>query len=144
MAKITRSIIALAIAAVIAATSAVLVSTVKADAAEKGSANSHASQKMEYKLPSSTSKTNTFAKSYVVKVNAKTSKNVRWNATASAKNIKTKFSYNAKAKKIAFKMTGKSYGLTKFVLKYKLGSGKWVTKNMQLFVDSDKNIMRIK
>ena len=144
MAKITRSIIALAIAALIAASSAILVSTVKADAATKGSANSHASSKMAYKLPASTEKTNTFAKSYVVKVNAKSSKNIKWNATASAKNIKTKYSYNAKAKKLTFKMTGKSYGLTKFTIKYKQGSGKWTTKNMKLFVDSDKNIMRIK
>ena len=144
MANIKRSILAIVIAAAIAVSSALLVSTVKADAATKGSAGSHASQKMQNKLPKSTEKTNTFAKSYVVKVSAKSAKNVKWNAAASAKNIKTKYSYNAKAKKITFKMTGTAYGLTKFTLKYKIGSGKWTEKKMQLFVDSDKNIMRIK
>ncbi|MBQ5347006.1 MAG: hypothetical protein IIU39_03025, partial [Ruminococcus sp.] len=52
MANTTKTVIAVLIALIVSASSAVLVSTVKADAKSyKGSAQSHASAKREHKLP---------------------------------------------------------------------------------------------
>ncbi len=144
MADIKRNIIAIIMAVLIAASSALIVSTVNVDAATKGSANSHATQKMQQTLAKQTSKLNVFAKSYAYKVKAKTSKRVDFIATAKAKNIKTTYSFDSKAHKVIFKMTGKSYGLTDYTLKYRINGGKWEKTSMKLFVDSDNNIMRIK
>lgn len=145
MANTTKTVIAVLIALIISASSAVLVSTVKADAKSyKGSAQSHASAKREYKLPASTAKKNAFAKSYVLSVSAKSNKESDWKFTSDAKNIKVKCSYNAKTQKCDFKFTGTSYGLNRISLKYKNRSNKWTTEKLSLFVDTQKNIMRVK
>jgi hypothetical protein len=136
-------VLAVILAALFAVSSAFLVSTVKAGAVSKGSASSHASEKMEGGLAKITTKANTFAKSFEYKVSAKSAKNFSWSSSASAKNIKTKYSYSASAKKHVFKMTGTSYGLSKFTLTYK-ENGKTTKVTMKLFIDSQKNIMRVK
>ncbi len=113
----------------------------RADAAEyKGSAQAHASQKME--LPEKTTKLNQFAKAYYFKATGKPSKGYDWTYKTDCNNVKVKCKYDFTAHKYTFKITGTSYGLNHFTLKYKTSDTKWESVKMTLFVDSEKNIMR--
>ena len=129
---------------IIATSAAFFLAGFKADAATyDGSAQAHASQKAEVnQFPSTTTKLNTFAKSYVFKATGKTSKGYDWDYKADCNNVKVKCTYDFTAHKYTFKITGTSYGLNHFTLKYKTSDKKWVSVKMTLFVDSEKNIMR--
>ena len=93
-------------------------------------------------LPNSTSKLNQFAKSYIFKATGKTSKGYDWTYNTDNNNLKVSCKYDFKTNRYIFKLTGKSYGLNHITLKYKTSDKKWVSKNMTIFVDSEKNIMR--
>ena len=139
--NITRTLIAAVIAIVIAASSASFIGAVRANAATyDGSAQAHASQKME--LPEKTAKINQFAKAYYFKATGKTTKGYDWTYKTDCDNVKVKCKYDFTAHKYTFKITGTSYGLNHFTLKYKTSDTKWVSVKMTLFVDSEKNIMR--
>ncbi len=141
---VTRTLIAALIAIIIAASSATIVSTVKAGAVSyEGSASSHQSQKSEgYQLLEKTTKLNQFAKAYYFKATGKTSNGYDWTYKADQTNVKVKCKYDFDTHKYTFKMTGTSYGLNHFTLKYKVSDKKWESVKMTLFVDKDKNIMR--
>ncbi len=139
--KIAVTFISGIIALIIATSSAFFISGFKADAAKyKGSAQAHASQKRE--LPEKTTKLNQFAKAYYFKAAGRSSKGYDWTYKTDCNNVKVKCKYDFTAHKYTFKITGKSYGLNHFTLKYKTSDTKWTSVKMTLFVDSEKNIMR--
>lgn len=142
---ITRTLIAVTIAFVIAVSSAVVISMVRVDAKTyNGTAQSHRSQKLDNgKLPKTTTKTNQFAKAYCVKVQSKITKGSNWSYKSDAKNIKVSCKFDPSTRKYTFKLVGTSYGLNHMTLKYKTTASKWESKKMNVFVDMDKNIMRI-
>ncbi len=145
MSNVSKSVISVLIAIVVAASSAAIVTAVKADAKSySGTASAHASEKSEHKIPAKTTKQYTFAKSYVMTVNAKSVKNGNWDFKSTAKNIKLNAKFDNKTHKYNFSFSGKSYGLNQITLKYKTTSTKWESKKLTLFVDSEKNIMRTK
>lgn len=145
MSNISKSLISVVIAFIIAASSSALVSSLKADAKSiSGTAAAHAYEKYEHKLPDKTTKKLTFAKAYLMSVNAKNAKSGSWNYRSDAKNIKVNAVFNTKTHNYNFKFTGNSYGLNHITLKYKVSSSKWESKKLTLFVDSEKNIMRTK
>lgn len=138
---ITRTLIAVAIAFIIAVSSALVMGAVRADAATQKSVR--ATQKAaSTQLPKQTTKKNRFAKAYTITVSGKTSKGYNWTYKTDYKNIKVSCKYNFKAHKYTFKITGTSYGLNHLTLKYKTSDKKWVSVKMTLFVDSQNNIMR--
>ena len=142
MTNIKRSIIAIVMAALIATSTAFVVSSIKVDAAKyNGSAQGNAASKRVKELKAKTSKKNEFAKSYCYKVSANTTSS-DWSYKADKKNIKVSGKYDAKAHKYSFKFTGKSYGLNHIVLKYKATNKKWESVKVTLFVDAENNIMR--
>ncbi|MBR1731301.1 MAG: hypothetical protein IJ725_02570 [Ruminococcus sp.] len=139
--EIRNTLIAVVIAFIVVVSSAAVMGTVKADAATyKGSAQAHASQKME--LPEKTTKLNQFAKAYTFKATGKTSKGYDWTYKTDCNNVKVKCKYDFTAHKYTFTITGVKYGLNHFTLKYKTSDTKWASVKMTLFVDSEKNIMR--
>lgn len=139
--KIAITFISGIIALIIAASSAFMISGIKANAATyDGSAQAHASQKME--LPEKTTKLNQFAKAYYFKAAGKTSKGYDWTYKTDTNNVKVKCKYDFTSHKYTFKITGAKYGLNHFTLKYKTSDTKWGSVKMTLFVDSEKNIMR--
>lgn len=139
--KIAVTFISGIIALIIAASSAFMISGIKANAATyKDSAQSHASQKAE--LPEKTTKLNQFAKAYYFKATGKTSKGYDWTYKTDCNNVKVKCKYDFTSHKYTFKITGTSYGLNHFTLKYKTSDIKWESVKMTIFVDSEKNIMR--
>ncbi|MCR5653782.1 MAG: hypothetical protein K6F88_08290 [Ruminococcus sp.] len=139
--KIAITFVSGIITLIMATSAAFFIAGFKADAATySGSAQAHASQKTE--LPAKTAKLNTFAKSYIFKATGKTSKGYDWDYKADCNNVKVKCSYDFTAHKYTFKITGTSYGLNHFTLKYKTSDTKWASVKMTLFVDSEKNIMR--
>ncbi len=139
--NITKTLIAVGIAFVIAVSSALIMGAVRADAATKKSAR--ITQKAaSTQLPKTTSKKNQFAKVYTVKASGKTSRGYDWTYKTDYKNIKVDCKYNFKAQKYTFKITGKSYGLNHLTLKYKTSDKKWASIKLTLFVDSQKYIMR--
>lgn len=139
--KIVTTIVSGIIALIIAVSSAFMISSVKVNAASyNGSAQSHASQKME--LPEKTTKLNQFAKAYYFKAAGKTSEGYDWTYKTDNNNVKVKCKYDFTAHKYTFKITGTSYGLNHFTLKYKTSDTKWESVKMTLFVDSENNIIR--
>ena len=139
--KIVTTFVSGIIALIIATSAAFMISGIKVSAAScEETAQAHASQKME--LPEKTTKLNTFAKSYVFKATGKTSEGYDWTYKTDYNNVKVKCKYDFTAHKYTFKITGTSYGLNRFTLKYKTSDSKWVSVKMTLFVDSENNIMR--
>ncbi|MBR1749259.1 MAG: hypothetical protein IJ740_00055 [Ruminococcus sp.] len=139
--KIVVTLASAIIALIIAASSAFLFSSIRANAATyDGSAQAHASQKME--LPEKTTKLNKFAKAYTFKATGKTSKGYDWTYKTDYNNLKVKCKYDFTAHKYTFTITGTKYGLNHFTLKYKTSDTKWLSVKMTLFVDSEKYIMR--
>lgn len=100
--------------------------------------------KSNHKLPESTKKMNEFAKSFEYSVKGKTSYGYDWSYYVTAKNVKVTCKYDFKKKNYKFKLTGKKYGLTKVILRYRKTDKKWGKKTLRVFVDPDKNIMRTK
>lgn len=95
-----------------------------------------------YQIGNKTSKKNTFAKAYILKVKAKATEAFNWTYTADNKNIKVKNSYDKAKGVYSFTFKGKGYGINNLTFKYKTGSKKWVSVPMTLFVDPQNSIMR--
>ncbi len=93
-------------------------------------------------LPKETSKINQFAKAYTFKATGKTSYGYDWTYKSDYNNLKVKCSYDFKAHKYTFRITGTAYGLNHLTLKYKTSDKKWASQKMTIFVDSEKYIMR--
>lgn len=142
--EITRTLIAVVIALVIAASSAAIMGTVRADAATaKHTAQAKISQKtVKNQIPASTSKINQFAKAYTFKATGKTSYGYDWTYKTDYNNLKVNCKYDFKTHKYTFKITGTKYGLNHITLKYKTSDKKWASEKMTIFVDSEKYIMR--
>ena len=141
--EITKTLAAGAIAVVIAGSSAWIMGAVRADAIAKKTLKTTVSQKASAnQLPKETSKLNQFAKVYTFKAAGKTSYGYDWTYKTDYKNLKVKCSYDFKAHKYTFRITGTAYGLNHLTLKYKTSDKKWATAKMTIFVDSQKYIMR--
>lgn len=97
----------------------------------------------KYTLPKTTEKLNSFAKAYEFKVKGKASYGYDWTYKINNKNIKVNCKYDFKLHRYTFKVTGKSYGLTKLTIKYKKNNV-WEKVPMKIFVDPKKYIMRTK
>ena len=139
--NITKTLIAVGIAFVIAVSSALIMGAVRVDAATQKTAR--VTQKADStQLPKSTTNKNQFAKAYTIKASGKTSRGYDWTYKTDYKNIKVKCKYDFKAHKYTFTITGKSYGLNHLTLKYKTSDKKWASKKLTLFVDSQNYIMR--
>ncbi len=142
---IKSTIISVILAAAVVVSSAFLFSGIKAKAeTHRAYAHSHSSQKADnVGLPDKTTNTNQFAKCYVYRAAGETAKGYDWTYKTDYDNVKVKCNYDFTTHKYTFKLTGKSYGLNHFVLRYKTSDKKWASVKMTLFVDSEKNIMRI-
>ena len=142
--KIVITFVSGIITLIMATSAAFFLAGFKADAATyDGSAQAHTSQKaVVNQLPATTSKLNTFAKSYTFKATGKTTYGYDWTYKTNYNNVKVNCSYDFTAHKYTFKITGTKYGLNHFALKYKTSDTKWVSVKMTLFVDSEKYIMR--
>ena len=140
--EITKTLIAVAIAFVIAASSAIVMGAVRADAATQKSAAKVSQKAASTQLPKTTAKKNQFAKAYTIKTSGKTSNGYNWTYKTDYKNIKVNCKYNFKSHKYTFKVTGTSYGLNHLTLKYKTSDKKWASVKMTLFVDSQNYIIR--
>lgn len=141
--NITKTLVAVGIAFVIAVSSALIMGAVRADAIAKKTVKASVSQRASSnQLPKTTTKKNQFAKAYTVKVSGKTSRGYDWTYKTDYKNIKVNCKYDFRSHKYTFKIMGKSYGLNHLTLKYKTSDKKWASVKMTLFVDSQKYIMR--
>ncbi|MBQ9673575.1 MAG: hypothetical protein IJV39_03005 [Ruminococcus sp.] len=139
--KVKSRIAAITMSTVLAVSSAFALTSVSASAASNsGTVQSSVSQTTS--VLDKTAKLNTFAKAYYFKAVGQTSYGYDWTYTADNSNLKVKCSYDFTTHKYTFKITGTSYGLNHFVLKYKTSDKKWVSVKMTFFVDSQKNIIR--
>ncbi len=98
----------------------------------------------ETKIPASTEKSNRFAKTFKYIVKGKAPYGYDWTYKINTKNVKVSCKYDFKTKNYTFRVKGKKYGLTKVKLKYMKSKNKWVTVPMKIFVDTKKNVMRVK
>ncbi len=96
------------------------------------------------KIPASTEKANRFAKTFKYVVKGKAPYGYDWTYKINTKNVKVSCKYDFKTKNYTFRVKGKKYGLTKVKLKYMKNKNKWVTVPMKIFVDTKKNVMRVK
>ena len=136
-------VIATVMAAIMAVSTIGTVSAVSAGAVSaKGTAQSHAAQKVE--VPASTNKLNTLAKAYTFTCKGQTKKGYDWDYTADRNNIKVKCDYNFKTHTYTFKFTGTAKGTTQMNFKYRANDKTWVKVPMTFKVDAQKNIMRTK
>ena len=103
-----------------------------------------AASESENKIPSVTEKSNRFAKTYKYVVKGKAPYGYDWTYKINTKNVKVSCKYDFKTKNYTFRVKGKKYGLTKVKLKYMKSKNNWVTVNMKIFVDTKKNVMRVK
>ena len=139
-------VIATVMAVVIAISSLCVITAVSANAASyTGSAQAHASEKMEAmttSVPAVTSKLNKTAKAYKYVCTGQTKKGYDWDYTANNNNIKVTCKYDFKTHKYTFKFTGTAKGNTTMNFKYKLNDKTWVKVPMTFKTDAQKNITR--
>lgn len=136
---IIKSLTAVILSIIITASAAAIMCSISANAATVKTSSQKA---VVNQLPKETSKINQFANAYVFKATGKTSYGYDWTYKTDYKNLKVKCSYDFKAHKYNFKITGTAYGLNHLTLKYKTSDKQWASQKMTIFVDSEKYIMR--
>ena len=139
----TTKVIATVMAIIIAVSALSVCTAISTSALSvAGTAQAHASQKMEQAAPTTTP-LNTTAKAYVFTCKGKTSYGYDYDYTATNKNVKVKCAYNFKSHTYKFTFTGAAKGTTKMIFKYKTSNKTWVKVPMTFKVDAQKNIMRV-
>ncbi|MBQ5398939.1 MAG: hypothetical protein IIU14_05840 [Ruminococcus sp.] len=147
---ITKSIIATIIAVVIAASSLSLFSASALDfnyvtdtetvgAAQQAQTAAKTTQSAAVEK---TKDLNTAAKAYYFKAVGKTKEGYDWTYKTTNDIVKVKCSYDFKAHKYTFKLTGTAKGTAKITLMYKSNDKTWVKVPMTVKVDAQKNITR--